>query len=914
MKLTIFILLLSFSVCAQMPVVVGTIVQKKGPGPSLGADQFVDDNVTGTGSGQNNYSGTPGVTWVLASNPAHYSSTLHYSNVLNATTTFTFVGRRIRWLAPHFTNHGIAGVTVDGGTEQFIDQYDPTGVWWTSNPDRTVIFDKTFPTEGVHTIVIRVTGEQNVASSGTYVFNDGWIINSDDDPVVPTPDGELWVDDDGLDTNPGTEASPFKTIQKASQIAQPGDIVKIKSGTYREAIFPVNSGTAGNEIIYEAETGATVVVSGYDLAGETGWTVHSGNIYKKTITLPVTGFRTAPAGMYGNGNTANAEITNTFIFANQIIKNGSMIIEASYPKGLNSDDDYFKMVADGTINSQWIFRSQTGFTDLGPTGVTDTHMDASPGSGWTTFATNDHVGSTALIQGWYVSNSATVTSNNGSNGRINWAVHNNRYGGPGAFWKYYRLTNNLKYLTQENEFYYGGGILYVWQPSGGSPTGIEFKARNWGFDLRNKSYIKVRGIQFIGCEPATGNSGTTHVTLDNIRAKYQNHSLTHSVFLNQGHGMAQFMGIKLGGGYNSVINSEFSYSASMCIWMGPNGLVQNNKFDHIGYDGMWGAPVSFWGMDNCNNISVLNNTAEYLGRGFVDNGAADGLNPTGGETGIQKSVKNNRIGYNDVSHFSMRVQDGGAFYSSAYQDISGMVIDHNIFHDMEAFHPPDGTSTDGLMAGIYFDQGSGAKNGGAQVKVTNNIFYNIGGANISFSSLGQTNLGNQWHNNSELTDIYSHPFCTGCTPKADVPGCIGCARNPGWPVPYNMATLYYNNTNASGEPGVNGVKSFITNQSAVTDVFSNNIFEGEYGFSGGTAPGNFGSTNKYRTNVSFVGGSLSTPLSYFQLQSGSSARGIGASVSTNSDDTSPKDAGALYYSQAAWTTPGYNAVSYTETP
>jgi hypothetical protein len=346
----------------------------------------------------------------------------------------------------------------------------------------------------------------------------------------------------------------------------------------------------------------------------------------------------------------------------------------------------------------------------------------------------------------------------------------------------------------------------------------------------------------------------------------------------------------------------------MCLWIGPNGLVQNNSFDHIGYDGMWGAPVSWWGFQDCNNIQVLNNTAAYLGRGFVDNGIASGPN-SGQADGQQRNTNNNIIAYNDVSHFSMRVQDGGAFYSSMYQNLSGMQIHHNLFHDMESFKHPNGSSTDGIMAAIYLDQGSGVVSGGTQIKIYNNIIWNIGGANISFSSLGQPDLGNQWHNNAELSDIYSHPYCTGCTPNLSGPGSMG---NPGWPR-YNQPAFYYNNDLASGVPGTNGVKSFVTNQSAVTDVFENNLLQGEYGFSGGSAPANVGASNKYRTNVSFTGGSLTTPTTYFSLQSGSVARGIGNSVSTNGSDTAPKDAGAIFYLQA-FPSYGYSAVSYTETP
>ena len=46
-----------------------------------------------------------------------------------------------------------------------------------------------------------------------------------------------YVGGDGAsDSNPGTAAQPFATIQKAASVAVAGDIVNIRSGNYRETI------------------------------------------------------------------------------------------------------------------------------------------------------------------------------------------------------------------------------------------------------------------------------------------------------------------------------------------------------------------------------------------------------------------------------------------------------------------------------------------------------------------------------------------------------------------------------------------------------------------------------------------------------------------------------------------------------
>ncbi|MES1205766.1 MAG: right-handed parallel beta-helix repeat-containing protein [Pseudomonadota bacterium] len=56
----------------------------------------------------------------------------------------------------------------------------------------------------------------------------------------------LWIAPDGLDTNPGTEAMPLKTLAAASARAAPGTTIWVKAGTYPSAVT-VNLNKAGTE-------------------------------------------------------------------------------------------------------------------------------------------------------------------------------------------------------------------------------------------------------------------------------------------------------------------------------------------------------------------------------------------------------------------------------------------------------------------------------------------------------------------------------------------------------------------------------------------------------------------------------------------------------------------------------------------
>jgi hypothetical protein len=106
-------------------------------------------------------------------------------------------------------------------------------------------------------------------------------------PTLSRAGGTLsyWVDPvNGSDSNPGTQAAPFKTIGFAWSVAQANNLanqattVNLNAGTYRESVT-MNSKTGGTSalITFQPSAGASgqVIWSGGKLY--TGWTVYSGN-------------------------------------------------------------------------------------------------------------------------------------------------------------------------------------------------------------------------------------------------------------------------------------------------------------------------------------------------------------------------------------------------------------------------------------------------------------------------------------------------------------------------------------------------------------------------------------------------------------------------------------------------------------
>ena len=95
---------------------------------------------------------------------------------------------------------------------------------------------------------------------------------------------EYHVAVNGSDMNDGSVSKPFRTISFASGLAQPGDIITVHAGTYREWINPVRGGESNiNRIIYRAATGEQVEIKGSEII--TGWKKEKDGVWKVTIRI-----------------------------------------------------------------------------------------------------------------------------------------------------------------------------------------------------------------------------------------------------------------------------------------------------------------------------------------------------------------------------------------------------------------------------------------------------------------------------------------------------------------------------------------------------------------------------------------------------------------------------------------------------
>ncbi len=101
--------------------------------------------------------------------------------------------------------------------------------------------------------------------------------------AVSAQAAEFHVAKSGNNTNVGSVTKPLLTIQRAADLAQPGDTITVHEGIYRERVSPPRGGTSDvQRITYQAAPGEAVAIKGSEVI--TGWKRVANDTW--TVTLP----------------------------------------------------------------------------------------------------------------------------------------------------------------------------------------------------------------------------------------------------------------------------------------------------------------------------------------------------------------------------------------------------------------------------------------------------------------------------------------------------------------------------------------------------------------------------------------------------------------------------------------------------
>ncbi|QDT68950.1 Beta-agarase A precursor [Planctomycetes bacterium MalM25] len=434
--------------------------------------------------------------------------------------------------------------------------------------------------------------------------------------------------------NDGSFDEPFQTIGRAVQFAQAGDTVYIHEGVYREQVNLTRSGFDGSPITFKPYSNESVVVSGGDLV--TGWTNQGGDVW------------TATANWDADGDRDN----------NTLFVDGELKYEAKqFAENDPLDIDDWGRLKQGRLSS-----NASSFTvdDLG----------GFPDDKWNGAKIKFHVNDWTLV-------TRTITDFDAGSGTISLdspvgIVSQKQENG-------YFIYDTLEALDQPGEWYKadGSSTLYYYAEPGQDPNDldIEFKRREYGFNLNSRDHIHIEGIEFRGVSLDT-NSGTDNNVIGGNRF--------------HGYDKGDYGRFILEGSGNVIRDNEFSHTwGSVATINGSGHQIVNNYLHDIGFRGA-SRVVSASGAVE---ILVSHNTVSTFARSFMDgyptrseiayNVFEDGGNLSW-DTGVfDADGGNGDSSYSIFHHNVFRDTDTRGIFEAFYGRNSNAVVHHNLFYDFD---------------------------------------------------------------------------------------------------------------------------------------------------------------------------------------------------------------------------------------
>ncbi|WP_319502690.1 LamG-like jellyroll fold domain-containing protein [uncultured Draconibacterium sp.] len=446
-----------------------------------------------------------------------------------------------------------------------------------------------------------------------------------------------YVSASGNDANTGTsESQPWKTLSKVSSTSfSPGDQILFKRGEeWSGTITVTSSGSAGSPIIYGAY-GAGEKPRIYGSEEITGWTQHSGNIYKATFNKVV----------------------------NQVFIGEERMQLARYP-----NSGYFTVDA---VSSNTSFVSN----DI------DNSIDCTDAK--------------CMIRtdAWALE-TRTVKSHNSNTININSSPHYSISVNEGFF-----LCNKLEFLDKAGQWYYDSNqkVVYLWTLNGDSPENYVIRGSvfNTIIDIEGKDYVTIQNIELRGAqESGISSNNASNITLENNSIFDVDYAAINIEGKNAtGNKISRntISGSNCYGIYNRTLNVTIDNNVISNIALhdqigkagisvqntgngiesrADNALIQYNRLINIGYHG-----IRFYGIDNVIEYNFVDGACVTLD----DGGGIYAWSSDSSLPGVAGSVIRNNIVLNVIGNLEGRLLLDRMKGNGIYMDdnVRGVTIENN---------------------------------------------------------------------------------------------------------------------------------------------------------------------------------------------------------------------------------------------
>ncbi|MEP7166584.1 MAG: dockerin type I domain-containing protein [Candidatus Woesebacteria bacterium] len=557
--------------------------------------------------------------------------------------------------------------------------------------------------------------------------------------------GHYYVSPTGNDSNVGTAAAPFKTIQKAVNITKSdsstGATIHVLPGTYRETVtLDSVKGSSSEPVTIVAENGQnTVYIQGSQVSSALSWS-------KGTDGLSF------PSGASSHIYVADA---SSFGATPELAYNATGTV-TRLPKAHEPD---------WNVTTEWKYHENWWKAD-GPEGSSqNTLIDTTTDPSGSYPQASELSGNLKNINGFtgsfltgarlffkdsdtgHDTYSVPITGHDAGSGKITLEKSFAYNGKPavGAQTKYF-VEGAPQLLDTPGEWYYNPSSkkLYIWPPSDTNPASLklEFATRMNAFAITKSAYVTLKNLNLqytnYGYGLSTGPEGairfsgfddsqTNHITLDGLHILhngvglrlYQSNGSTTST------GSLSFVTIK-----DTVVDDSDGYS--LMAWHGPvpaptafihNLWIENSEFGHAGYRG------SGFGifMQHTEKIVFINN--------YLHNSAHNAFElQTGKSSGNTMLLAMNNLSENNCYNGS----DCGAFKIYDPSDGNGgrnILIMNNIFR--------------GTKGWSYANEGKGKGNTFQGIGYEGSGYYSDGSKSSSSGICGVTLYRNLIYGNSE---------------------------------------------------------------------------------------------------------------------------------------------------------------------